>query len=819
MLRALWDDFRYALRALGRSPGFAASAVATIALGVGINTGIFSVLNGALFRDLPARDAHELVSIFQTVERSDREGSVGGSVSTAEYRAYRDGTRTLSGILGHSDPTRTTLGGDSPQAVLGTIATCDFFDVLGQRPALGRGLRAEDCETNASPVVVLAHEFWTTVFNADPGVVGRTIELNRQLFTVVGVASEGMYSGLLYRMAYFAPIAAEPLLLPNERSFANDESRWLNLIGRRNGGASIEQVRAELGVIAAQVDVQDPGRTTTVNVERATPLSAFAFRRAALAAGGVVMVPFAFVLLIACANVANLLLARGAARSREIALRISLGASRARVIRLLLTESALVSLVGAALGALLSLWSFQILLTLVLSSISPAGIPPVVIDASPDVRVLVFTLLLTFVTGAVFGLAPALQVSAPDLGAVIKQDSPGGGHRRGGRLQGTLVGAQVAVCIVLIIGAALLLRGLHATQTIDPQFAYRDVLVASYELESGGYDAGEAAVFQRNLLERVSALPGVEAAAYALREPLGSDTSLAPIRLPSEAAEDVQRAQLNVVTPGYFALVETPVVRGRDFTDADIANAADVAIVSEETARRYWPGRDAIGETLVMRRFSGEEVAVQVVGVARDAQLTSLGQIDPYYLYLPATTPVQTFLVLLVKSRADFRSTSAGIEAAVRALDPGLWVRVTPLEANIEWSRNLARIVTTLAASLGSLALLLAAVGIYGVVAYFVTRRLREIGIRMALGAQSRSVLGLILRRTMRPVAIGLGIGVAVGLAVSRVLASVLFGVSPLDPVGLIGAVSFVLCVALAAAALAARPATRVDPMTTLRSD
>jgi predicted permease len=821
MLRDLWDDVRYALRAFGRSPGFAAAAFATIALGVGINTGIFSVLNGALFRDLPAPDANELVSVSNIVESlPNREGPVEtSSVSTVVYRAYRDRTQTLAGILGHSDPTRTTLGGESPQEMMGTIVTCDYFDVLRQPPAIGRGLRAPDCETGADPVVVLDHELWTTRFDADSGVIGRTIELNRQLFTVVGVAAEGTYSGFPYKVGYFAPISAEPLLLPAEQSYADDKKPWLTLIGRRKSDASIEQVRAELAVIAARFDAPEPGQKISARVERATTLPLLEFRGVARAIGAVIMAPFAFVLLIACANVANLLLARGAARSREIALRISLGASRARVIRQLLTESALISLIGGVLGSLLSLWSFQLLLAFALPSFSPVGLPPLVVDASPDLRVLSFTLLLTGVTGIVFGLVPALHASAPDLHAVMKQDSPGGGGRRGNWLQGVLVGAQVAVCIVLMIGAGLLLRGLYATKTIDPGFVYRDVVVAAYDLQGGGYDPEEAAAFQRELLERVGALPGVEAAAYALQEPLSSDTSAAPVRLPSQGQEDVRQALLNAVTPGYFALVGTPIVSGRNFTDADLANAADAVIVSETTARNYWPEQDAIGKTLMMRRFSGDEVSLQVIGVARDAQLTWLGQVDPYYLYLPAATPVQTLLELLVKTRTDFRSTAAAIETSVRTLDPALWVRVSPLEANIEWSRNLSRIVTALAASLGVLALVLAAVGIYGVVSYFVTRRFREIGIRMALGARSRNVLGLIMRRTMRPVAIGAAIGAAAGVGVSRVLSSVLFGVSPMDPVGLIGAAAFVLCVALAAAALAGRPATRVDAMVTLRHD
>jgi predicted permease len=814
----LCSDVRQAARSLRRNGGFATTAIATIALGVGVNTGIFTVLNGVLFRGLPAPDAHELVSVYQPVTGvADREGAVEfGLVSTAEYRAYRERTRTLSGLTAHSDPTRTTLGGESPQETWGLLVACGYFDVLRQPPAIGRNLRAEDCETGADPVVVLGHELWTTAFAADQQILGRTVELNRQLFTVVGVAAEGTYGGFIYRMGYFAPISSQPLLLPNESTYGNEQSSWLFLIGRRNDGASLEQVRAELEVIAAQLDPDHPGRTTTISVERATPFFIPSFREVAFAASTVVMVAFGLVLLIACANVANLQLARATARTREVAVRVSLGSTRARLIRQLLTESLLISFAGGALGAVLALWSFQLLVTLGLPSILPVGLPSIVIDASPDLRVLMFTVALTLGTGIVFGLAPALRVSKPDLHTVMKQDAFGASGRESGRLQNALIGAQVAVCMVLMIAAGLLLRGLSATQTIDPGFVYSNVAVATYDLAGGGYDSAEAAAFQRQLLGLVRALPGVEAAAYAIQEPLSFDQETALIRLPTQDERDLRQAALNTVTPGYFDLIGTPIVRGRSFTEAELTNGATVAIVTETTARRSWPGLDAIGQTLLWRG-PDREIALQVVGVTADAQITRLGEIDPYYVYVPASTSVQTLLKLLVKSRTDFRATASGIESAVRSLDPGLWARVRPLEANLERSRTASGVVAALAASLGALALVLAFVGIYGVVSYFVSRRFREIGIRMALGARSRDVLAMILARTMRPVVIGAAIGTAAGIGASRVLSSVLFGVSPFDLVGVGGATLFVLCIGLTAGVLGGRRGARVDPMVTLR--
>jgi len=800
---------------LRRSPGFTAAAIVTIALGVGVNTGIFTVLNGLLFRNLPAPDAHELVAISQSIEgAADREGAFGlGLVSTAAYLAYRDRSRTLAGLAGHSDPSRTTLGGESPQDTFGTLVTCNYFDVLRQPPILGRGLTERDCAPGADPVVVLAHELWTTAFAADPTVVGRTIELNRQLFGVVGVAAEGTHSGFgIYQTAYFAPFSTQPLLLPNENTYLSERNSWLFLLGRR--AASLEQVRAEFAVIAAALDSLEPGRKTTVTVERATPLSLPGIRDAAVIGAGVVMVPFALVLLIACANVANLLLARATARSRELAVRRALGASRARVMRQLLAESALISLAGGILGSLVAVWSFQILIAFALPSFSPIGVPTLVLDASPDLRVLAFTLLATMATAVAFGLAPALHASRQDLHAVMKQGAADAARVRGGGLRGALVGVQVALSIVLMCGAGLLLRGFTTTHTVEPGFEYRDVAVAAFDLVSGGYDPQEAAVFARQLRERVGALPGVEGVAYGI-EPLSADAEASPWRLPGESEVSARFAPVNFVSPGYFSLLGIALTHGREFTDDEIARDAPVAIVSEATARNYWSGQDPLGQRLLT--WGGRELTV--VGVVADSQVSSVGQVDPYYFYMPAGPSVQRLVKLLVRSNGDFGATAAGIRAAVQGLDPGLWVRVNPLEQNLDWSRNVSGIVSALAASLGLLALTLAAVGIYGVVSYLVSRRAREIGVRLALGARAGQVLALILRQTMRPVLVGALLGILAAAGVGRALSSVLFGIDPADPLGLGTGIAFVLGIALLAGVLAGRKATRVEPLRVLREE
>ena len=477
----------------------------------------------------------------------------------------------------------------------------------------------------------------------------------------------------------------------------------------------------------------------------------------------------------------------------------------------------LISVVGGLLGSLLALWLFQVLVAVAVPALSPPEIPTLVLNISPDFRVLAFAVVLTLGTGLLFGLAPALQVSKPDLNAVLKQDTAGtGGGRRGGRLRGALVGVQVALCMTLMIGAGLLLRGLYATYSAEVGFEYRDVAFVSLETWLDGRDSEEFAALRQRFQEDVAALPGVAAVAYTDQEPLGDDTQGILIRLPADGETDFRLAQLESVTSEYFSLLELPIVRGRSFTATEVANRATntrPAIVSETTARNLWPEGDAIGQTLLQAAGPNQSINLQVVGVAADAQVSVIGQVDPYYVYQPGGGAV-----LLVKSRMDFAATASSIRTIVRGLIDARYQRFSAGGDALLVAR-FSGLVTTLGAGLGALALVLAAVGIYGVVAYAVTRRYREIGIRMALGASARSVLGMVLRRTLRPVAIGAVIGLVAAIAVSGILSSVLFGVSPADPVGLGGAALLVLAVALAAGVMAARPATRTNPTVTLRHE
>ena len=556
---ATWQqDVRYGLRTFRRSPTFTAVAIATLALGIGVNAGIFTVLNGVLFRDLPAAAAHELLSIEQAVAGGAPASTAGsGTFTTAEYVRYRDSANALSGVLAHSDARETTLGGGTPQEVFGTFVSCNYFTVLQDLPPLGRGLAPRDCERGADPVVVLGHRLWSTAFGADAGIIGRTIELDRRRLTVVGVAGERTYGGALMKTDFFAPLIAEPLLGPDSSRYDNPSYRWLHLIGRRGGGIATAQVRTELDVIAAQIDRQHPGRTTVLTVSRATPMNIPApVRGAAAGAAAVLMAAFGLVLLIACANVANMLLARGSVRSQEIGIRLALGASRGRVVRQLMTESLLMAIAGGLLGSVLALWSFHALMATALPAVLHPEIPAFAwaVDVRPDVRVLWFALALTLGTGLLFGAAPALHLSRPDLHAAARQDAAGTG-RRGARLRGTLVGVQVALSMVLMIATGLLLRGLHAAYTTSPGFDYEDVAYLSF-----GTDYGPPDLLDQRLMDRVAALPGVDATAYASQTPLGESSMGAVVSLPGQGE---RRVEFDDVTPGYFALLGLRMVRWR----------------------------------------------------------------------------------------------------------------------------------------------------------------------------------------------------------------------------------------------------------------
>jgi predicted permease len=737
--------------------------------------------------------------------------------SVPEYRTLRDGTRSLSGLAAFTRYWTVTLGGDAPREVNGALVSCNYFDVLRIAPALGPGFTAANCDApDAPPAVVLSHSLWTAAFASDRDIVGRTIPLNGRAVTVAGVAPEGFGGIDLAQVSFFVPLSMQDVLRPDERFYLDPDTSWLTLVGRRTEGTTTAQVRAELGLVARMIDRQQPGRTTTLIVEPARALSMPQARHDIFQLAAVVSAAFGLVLLIACANVANLLLARGAVRQKEIAVRLSLGVGRGRLVRQLMTESLLIAGAGTIVGSLLARWSFQGLLALFVS-LAPGQIPALRLDAGLNLHVIAFAIAIAGVTTLAFGLVPALQASRLDIQTLLNRDTAGAGRRATGWLRGALIGVQAAVCTILTIAAALLLRAAYVTETLDPGFAYRDVAVVSFDTRGMGYEPQQAVTFRRALIDRVQGLPGVASIAEAGKTPLSAGDMQTAVR--RTAGDAWQEIDFNIVSPEYFAVVHVPIVRGRTFTAAERVTGANAVIVTEATARRFWPGEDAIGRTLRMALDPDRDRALEVVGVAADAQVARIADTTTPCMYLPADAASADARHLLVRSAGDPAALGRSVRAIARELAPGLVVSVAPLEQNLDLWRGLSRVIAGVSGSLSVLALLMAAVGIYGVVAFVVSRRLREMGIRMILGAALGDVRRLILRQTLRPVVLGLIAGMAGAAAVSRVLDSVLFGVSPLDPVSFAAAPLLLLVIAIAAGLTPTRRLLAIEPAAVLRRD
>ncbi|MEO8428448.1 MAG: ADOP family duplicated permease, partial [Verrucomicrobiota bacterium] len=627
-------------------------------------------------------------------------------------------------------------------------------------------------------------------------------------------APPGFHGTEVVPSAFWVPLTMQKALVRDADILGDEFCGWLLLMGRLKDDILIGQVRSDLAVIAARIDQIQHGRSTTLKIRKAVLAGVPEMQTMVLGVGTVILSAAGLVLVIACANIANLLLARAARRRKEIAVRVALGASRWRLVRQLLAENLLLALLGGALGSFFAFWSSAAVMGFIQSNL-PHGVPPFALDVSPDIRVLAYSLLVTLMTGLAFGLVPALRASRTDLNLAMKGADSRSNPRHGGLLRSGLVATQVAVCMILLLAAGLLMRGLYRAQTIDPGFEMKNIAVASFDLPAAGYSSQRAEAFQRQLTEKVAALPGVDVTAQVGSAPLSNSHFGDLFSIPGQ--EGSNPAEYNHVSPGYFPLLGIPIVRGRNFTDAENRVSAQVTIVTESTARRLWPGKDPVGKTIRKGALRSDAVDLEVVGVARDSQVSHLAQSDGLYLYLPAGTREQPGLQLLVHSAGGYAAIASSIRAAVRALDPELIVNVTRLEDNFEYFRFPGRVVATLSGVLGALALLLASMGVYGMVAYVVSQRVREIGIRMALGAEDHDVTALIVRQALRPVATGAVIGIAGCAAISTILSSVLYGISPRDPVSFLLVPGFLLAIATLASYLPARRAAKVDPIAALR--
>jgi len=824
LLENFLSDLRFGARTLRKNPGFTAVAVLTLALGIGLNTGIFTILNGAALRLLPVPHAEEVIAVSQTyrklqgpIHRNVRQNA--SFFSYSEYTAYRDQNDVFSGLLAYAPFVEVNMGGAHPQHLIGALTSCNYFDVLEVPPALGRGFTDAQCIAgNTAPAVVLSDGLWRSAFGADASIVGKRVILNRIPFTVIGVAPPGFQGSDPIPSQFWAPVNLQSSLLREPDRLADDSQSWLGLLGRSKRGISTKQTRADLGVIAGQIDLRDPGRITTVAIDTATLFSVPEERFLLLSMGGALLFAVGMVLLIACANVASLLLARATGRRKEIAVRLAMGASRGRLVQQLLTESLLIALLAGLLGSLISFWSTTGLVRFLQSNIS-ASYWPLALNISPDLHVLAYALGLTLLTGIAFGLVPALQSSRADLIFAMKGESADSEAKPRSRnlLRGGLVAAQVAASMALLLAAGLLLRGLHRAKTIDPGFRMKNVAAIALDLNGAGYDNQRAEALQRQLLQRIAALPGVNAAAQASAVPLDDNHRATDLSIPGR--EDHVGVEYNYVSPAFFPLLDISIVRGRNFTETEGQTGAPVAILVESTARRLWPSEDPIGKTIRL------DADYEVVGVAKDAHVSFLGRSDNTYAYLPAGPKQQLDLRLLISATAGSPTTQT-LRATVAALDPELAVEIVNLEENLTPWLMPGRIFSTLSGFLSGLALLLAAMGVYGLVSYGVSRRVREIGIRMALGADNRDVMALVLRQAMRPVVIGALIGIAGCAAVAWTLTTILpgdvslrflYGISPVDPVAFLGVPGLLLSVAVLASYIPARHAVKVDPMVALR--
>jgi len=814
----LVHDVRYGLRLIRKSPAFSAVAIASLAIGIGASTVLFSVVNAVLFRPLHAANARELVQVFT----STNAGGCCGSSSYADYQVFR-AMPVFNGLLASTRVQATLSSQERPEVIDGLLVSGNYFDVLGLHPARGRFFRPEEARTRGThPVVVLSHDGWRRRFAADPAIVGGSIELNGQAFTVIGVGPP-RFTGTNFEHAadFFAPAMMQDAVLPGLDVLRSRRQRGFRILGRLADGVSQPQVAAALATTAADLLREDPeawrardGRGRVINaLPESTARLAGAPPGYAISIFGGAIAAVVALLGIACVNVATVLLARASTRRKEIAVRLAMGASRGRVVRQLLTECALLAGAGGALGVLIAQWVAALFLRF-----RPDEAPA--FDLTLDYRILLFSVGASLLTVVLFGLAPALQTTRPDVNAELK------GTARTVRVRGLrfglragLVVTQVALSLALAIGAALMLRSALAGRTHDPGFRRADVLSVRIDLSGIPSRGGAHARFYQEAVRTVAALPGVERVALAAVVPLGGENTHTTVRI-AEGREPVSIAlDINEVGPGYFALLDIPLTQGREFTTADGRSAPAVAVVNESMARQFWNG-DPVGKTFF---DEGISVQVQIVGVVGDLRHRSFAEPPQPMAFFSAdqrTDRGRPRMTLHVRTAVPPRAIAPAIQRTLHEVDrvAGL----TPVETMDEFFDRVTvtqRLGAAGALATGALELALAVMALYGVIAFSASQRRREIGLRMALGATNRSVIALIMREGLVLTAAGCVLGVAIALVGGAALRSELIGIGPADPVSFVGAIAVLLLVGAAASYVPARRALRVDPSTALRSE
>ena len=822
MLTTLWMDLRYSLKWLARSPGFAAVAVLSLAIGIGFNSALFSIVDALLFRPLAVTAPDRLVDIYTRGEDGDRYATS----SYPDYLDFRGRNSVFSDVMGYSPSIAAVKTGDRSRMALGEVVTGNYFQVLGVSATLGRTLLPEDDRPGAPRVAMLSHRAWQREYARDPGVLGRTLLIHGQPYTVVGVSPES-FTGMLPMLQpeLWTPAAwveeIEPAGIqdvvpsPGNTRLERRGQRWMFLKGRLKDGETRERADANLHVIMGQLAAAFPKSNehrdiATASNVRIHPEADRLLR--AVAAG--LMIAIGLVLLVACANVANMLLARASGRQKEIGIRLAIGASRGRLIRQLLTESIVLAALGAFAGITLAALALQAIAAL------PLPVPlPVSLGLHIDVRVLLFTIAVATAAGLIAGLAPALRATRIDLASDLKGEAT---IARGGRrwsLRDGLVVAQTAVTLVLLVAAGLLTRSILHAQRLDLGFRPQGVAVLGVELGLVGYDEEKATRLLERAEERIGALPGVQAASRAVRQPLAINYNRNTIYFPDRTTPQ-DRGTIVAATwidSQYLATLGVPLLRGRNVTASDLPSSPRVAIVTESFVRRYWPGSDGLGRRFRTRGIDGPEF--EVVGVVADYKVETVGEQSTPYIHYAIAQRAFTGNVLLARTATDPSALLAAMRREVLALEPNaVFLDSQTMDAQVDATLLPARLAAQTIGLVGLVATVLAAVGLYGVIAYAVGRRTREIGIRMALGAAPGNVLGMVMRQGLGMAAVGIAIGVALSLVAARAIASALYGVGAADPAAWATAIGVLMASAALANYLPARRAARVDPSIALRT-
>src|ERR1700677_324607 len=812
-METLLQDIRYGIRMLAKNPGFTAIAVLTLALGIGANTAIFSVVNAELLRPLPFREPSQLVRVASA---NARVHTVSGSVSYPDFADWRSQNHVFQNMAAYVDSSFALTGIEQPAHLAAATVSASMFDLLGVSPELGRGFSPEDDEPHHH-VVILSHRLWKERFGGDPQIIGRVITLDNSAYTVVGVMPAS-FQYLLQRetpalWSSFSPLRESTTDSPSMSD--QRDAHFLRAIARMKPGVTLAEAQANMDVIAASLAKQYPDTNKYFGVHVVSEQEELT--QSIRPALFVMMVAVGLVLLIACVNVANLLLARATSRTREIAIRSALGAGRQRVVRQLLTESFLLALMAGALGLLLALWGSAALVRF-----SPANLPRIA-EIQMDGWVLAFTMGLSLATGMLFGLAPALQVSHANMVDALKEGALSATAGRGRHaLRSSLVIVQMAIALVLLIASGLLIRSLVHLQNVNPGFDPHNVMTSNVDLPDAKYTDAKKAQYFKDLMPQLNALPGVQSAAGIYPLPMGGDEIRTSFQVDGHpvAKSEEPHTSLRDITPDYFATMRIPILQGRDFRAQDEIASTPVVIINEALAHQAFPGENPIGKHIMPEVGQGasEPVMREVVGVVGNVKFRDLSDEWAPESYVPSAQISFGSLTLVVRTSQNAHSLAKPIAETVRSLDKDLPAYAPKtVEEYLNGTIAQPRFNTYLLGIFAALAMLLTAVGLYGLIAYSVAQRTHELGIRMALGGRPRDMLRLIVGQGLRLAIFGVGIGLAAAFVLTHFLSSMLFGVSTADPISYLAVVTLLLVVVIVACYVPARRAMRVDPMVALR--